>query len=93
MRKNQVKDTSNIKIQYLEEVKIDKDFERKYRQALRRIRKVYPLALYAAKKIQEMDAEIEQAESKRKKKKVAKEENKQLKDDFYFVIRDMYIEE
>jgi hypothetical protein len=91
--KGQVKDTSKIKIQYLEEIKIDKDFEKKYRQSLRRIRKVYPLALYAAKKIKEMDAEIEQAESKRKKKKVAKEENKQLKDDFYFVIRDMYIEE
>lgn len=91
--KGQVKDTSKIKIQYLEEIKIDKDFEKKYRQSLRRIRKVYPLALYAAKKINEMDAEIEQAESKRKKKKVAKEENKQLKDDFYFVIRDMYIEE
>lgn len=91
--KSQVKDTAKIKIQYLEEVKIDKDFEKKYRQSLRRIRKVYPLALYAAKKIQEMDAEIEQAESKRKKKKVAKEENKQLKDDFYFVIRDMYVEE
>lgn len=83
----------STKVQQLEEIIIDKDFQKKYNTALRRIRKVYPLAVYAAKKIKEMDAEIELADSKHKKKKIAKKENKALKDDFYYVIRDMYIEE
>lgn len=83
----------SIKVQQLEEIIIDKDYQKKYNTALRRIRKVYPLAVYAAKKIKELDTEIELTDSKHKKKKIAKKENKALKDDFYYVIRDMYVEE
>ncbi|MCE3294978.1 MAG: hypothetical protein K0R65_692 [Crocinitomicaceae bacterium] len=81
------------KYRNLEEVKIYKDYYKKYKSALRRIRKVYPLALYAAEKLKELDKELEQLDSKRKRKKLSKQEHKQLKDDFYYVIRDLYIED
>lgn len=89
----QVPDTAIVRTQNLEEVHADKDYAKKYRKILKRARKVYPLALYAAEKLKEIDDEMNGADSERKKKKIAKEEHKELKDDFYYVIRDLYIEE
>lgn len=89
----QVEDSVPLKYRNLEEVKIYKDYYKRYKTSLRRIRKVYPLALFAAEKLREIDKDLEQIDSKRKKKKVAKHEQKELREDFYYVIRDLYIEE
>jgi hypothetical protein len=90
---SQKKDSLQGKILEIEEVYADKDYYKKYKTALRRVRKVYPLALYAKEKIDEMDAELEQINSKRKKKKYTKKSNNELKEDFQYVIRDLYIED
>lgn len=82
-----------MKVLQMPEVHVDKDYASKYKRILRRVKKVYPLALYAAKKLKEIDAEIAEAPSKRKQKKIAKNEHKDLKEDFYYVIKDLYIEE
>ena len=86
-------DSTKIRYQDIQEVYTDKDFYSKYNRILRRVRKVYPLALYAAEQIKELDEELKQVDKKRKKKKLTKEVNAALKDDFYYVIRDMYVEE
>lgn len=89
----QEEDSVPLKYKNLEEVKIYKDYYKRYKTSLRRIRKVYPLALFAAEKLREIDTELEQIDSKRKKKKVAKYQQKELREDFYYVIRDLYIED
>ncbi len=89
----QEEDSVPEKYRNLEEVKIYKDYYKRYKTALRRLRKVYPLALFAAEKLKEVDEEMAQVNSKRKKKKIAKVEHKELKEDFYYVIRDLYIED
>lgn len=86
-------DSTKFRYQDIQEVYTDKDFFSKYNRILRRIRKVYPLALYAAEQIKELDEELMRIDKKRKKKKLTKEVNAALKDDFYYVIRDMYVEE
>jgi hypothetical protein len=82
-----------IKYQDIPEVYTDKDYYRKYNSALRRIRKVYPLALYAAEKLDEIDENLKTIDSRRKKKKYSKNANKEIKEDFQFVIKDLYTSE
>lgn len=89
----QPKDTTYIKEQQVTEVRAEKDYYKKYKKALRRVKRVYPLALYAAQQIRELDEELAGVDSNRKKKKIAKATNKELKNDFQFVVRDLYIEE
>lgn len=89
----QEKDSIKIKYQNIEEVYADKDFYKKYNTALRRVRKVYPLALYAKEKLDELENELADVDKKRKKKKIAKKANNELKNDFQFVIKDLYIED
>lgn len=89
----QVADSTKIKQQEIPEIRAEKDYNKKYRTALRRVRRVYPLALYAAQQIKELDNELAQVDSRRKKKKIAKVANKELKTDFQYVVRDLYIEE
>ncbi len=88
---SQVEDT--VKTQSLPEIHVSKDYFSKYKSTLRRLRKVYPLALYAAKKLKEIDSELVTLESKRKKKRYTKESNLQLRDDFHYVILDLYTSE
>ncbi|TNE52689.1 MAG: DUF4294 domain-containing protein [Bacteroidetes bacterium] len=89
----QLEDTMPIRTQDLGEVVADKDYFKKYQRALRRVRRVYPLALYAAKELKTLEEEQNELKSGRKKKRLAKDLNKELKEDFQFVIRDLYIEE
>lgn len=89
----QNEDSIPVKYRILEEVRVYKDYYKLYRQALRSIRKVYPMAVFAAKKLREIDKELEQEDSKRKKKKLAKKEHKELKDEFSYVLRDLYFDE
>jgi hypothetical protein len=89
----QVKDSVKMKYQDIQEVYTDKNYYKKYNTALRRIKKVYPLALFAKEKLVDLETELAQVDKKRQKKKIAKKTNNELKDDFQYVIRDLYIED
>jgi hypothetical protein len=77
----------------LKEIVLKKDFKNLYATQLRRLRRVYPLALEAAKMIQQMDEEISMEESNLKKKKITKKYHQQIKSEYLYVIKDLYIEE
>lgn len=77
----------------LPEMKADKDFKKKYNQALRRLRRVYPLALEAKALLLEFDGDLAEMERKREKKKYGKKATKTLKEEFTYDIKDLYIEE
>ena len=77
----------------LDEAIVDPDFQNKYNTTLRRMRRVYPLAVEAARLVRELDAELAQAESKRQKRKITKIYSKELKQSYLYAIKDLYIEE
>ena len=81
------------KVKHFKEIVLRKDFKLLYDKQLRRLRRVYPLALEAAKMIGNLEEELENLDSKREKKKVAKKFHKEIKTEYLFVIKDLYIEE
>jgi hypothetical protein len=83
----------NEKVKELEEAKVDTDFLNKYNATLRRMRRVYPLALEAAKLVRELDQELASVDSKRQKRKITKTYSKELKESYLYAIKDLYIEE
>lgn len=85
--------SQNEKEKELEEAIIDPDFQNKYNATLRRMRRVYPLALEAARLVHELDKEIDQVDSKRKKRIITKTYSKEIKEDYLYAIKDLYIEE
>ena len=83
----------NENIKELDEAVIDPDFQNKYNATLRRMRRVYPLALEAARIVKELEVELAQVDSKRKKRKITKVYSKELKESYLYSIKDLYIEE
>ena len=83
----------NENIKELDEAVIDPDFQNKYNATLRRMRRVYPLALEAARIVKELEVELAQVDSKRKKRKITKVYSKELKERYLYSIKDLYIEE
>lgn len=61
-----------------------------YNFYLKRVRKLYPYALYAAEVLSELDEELITLNKKRELKKTSKEKQKQLFDEFNFMVRDLY---
>jgi hypothetical protein len=80
-------------IKQMREVVVKKDFKKLYAIQLRRVRRVYPLALEAAKIIEKLDEELETKDSKRQKRKITKKIHEEVKSEYLFVIKDLYIEE
>jgi hypothetical protein len=83
----------NETVKELDEAVIDPDFQNKYNATLRRMRRVYPLAREAARIVDELNTELAQVDSKRKKRKITKVYNKELKESYLYAIKDLYIEE
>ena len=83
----QLKD--NLHIQRLSELTI---FQNKWalERQVEKIRKLYPYALHAASLLKKFDAELVEIDSKRKKKKYNKKAHEKLKEDYTYVIRDLY---
>jgi hypothetical protein len=81
------------KVRQLREIVLKKDFNNLYAIQLRRLRRVYPLALEAAKMIQKLDEELEIEDSKRQKRKITKKFHEEIKSDYLYVVKDLYIEE
>lgn len=86
-------DTLDMLYKEFDEVPLIKDFNRKYRTALRRIRRVYPLALHAAKVIDSLEQEVAGLDKNRKKKKVARQTHRELKNDFKYLLKSLYVSE
>ena len=86
-------DTSVTHNQNVQAVHIDRNFNLKYQQNLWKIKRAYPLALEAKKIIDDFEKELAEIESKRKQNKYAKEVNKELKADFTYILKDLYVEE
>jgi hypothetical protein len=70
-----------------------KDYMRQYKRYKRIIVKVYPYALYASDVLYELEADSEEINKKRKKKKFYKKAYKSLKEDFKYVFLDLYTSE
>jgi hypothetical protein len=81
------------KKQELPQVNVDNNYINNYNKQLRRIRRVYPLALEAAKIVRELDEKLAEKDTKRQKKKITKTVHSTVKNDFLYVIKDLYIEE
>jgi hypothetical protein len=79
--------------QTVEEVRIMKNFARKYQSRLRVMRRVYPIALHAAEVLAEHQVELDGVTKKRKRKKMGKKAHKSLKEEFGYNIKDLYIHE
>jgi hypothetical protein len=88
-----VEDTAIVHLQEYDEIQLPRNYKSAYRTALRRVRKVYPLALHAAYIVDSLDTEIEKLDKKRLQKKVSREAHKELKGDFKFLLKDLYVSE
>lgn len=82
-----------ITVYQLEEVKIHKNYVQRYNTELARVRKIYPYALHAAELLEQFDSELSGIDSKRKQKKYGKQAHNVLKDDYTYLIRDLYTSE
>jgi hypothetical protein len=85
----QAQEKDTLHIQRLSELTV---FQNKwaFERQVEKIRKIYPYALHAASLLKKFDAELLEIDSKRKKKKYNKKAHEKLKDDYTYVIRDLY---
>ncbi len=72
---------------------MDKDFLNKYNFLKPKVLKVYPYALYAADLLDQMNNDLERIEKRRKQNKFCKESYDYLKENFKYVLLDMYSSE
>lgn len=79
--------------QDLPEVRIDKNFDAKYHSTLALLRKTYPMALEAKRQIEAYEEDLKNISKKRKRKKYGKNAHAELKDDFVYNIKDLYLDE
>ncbi len=78
------------KFQELAEVRYDKHFDLHYKQQLNLIRRAYPLAVRANEIIDSLEADLQAASGKRAKKKLSKAKKEELKDEFTYLLKDLY---
>jgi hypothetical protein len=84
---------SITKFQDLAEVYTDRNFANRYNKEVKRVRKIYPLALHAADLVDELEEQLTDVKSKRKQKKLGKETHNALKSDFNYTVKDLYTSE
>lgn len=83
-----------IKMEHtFQEVKIPKDYNYQYRVTLRRVRRVYPLALFAAQLIDSLEAELDNTKANRKKRRITNHTHRDLKEEFKYIVKDLYVSE
>ncbi|SFT49537.1 protein of unknown function [Lishizhenia tianjinensis] len=87
---NLQEDTAFVYNQEFEEIKCIPNYQKEYNRLLRKVRKVYPLALYTKEVIDSLDLEMASLNKKRKQKKLVKQTHKDLKADFKFLLKDLY---
>ncbi len=84
---------SAVKQQDVPEMRVDKDFSRKYQRKLNLLIRTYPMALKAKELIDEYESDLTDIEKKRKRKKYGRKAHAELKEEFTFNIRDLYVSE
>jgi len=84
---------SNIVYRELNEFVVDRDFQKHYFLELKRMKKVYPMALKAKAIMDEYEEDLQQLNTKRQQKRYSKKMNKFLKKEFSYSIRDLYVSE
>lgn len=77
----------------IREMYTSKNFVNEYNRELKKVRKVYPMALKAKALIDQYEKDLIEIEKQRKKKKYSKEAHDELKEQFTYSIRDLYISE
>jgi len=82
-----------LKEQEIVEMHVDKNFNSKYKRQLRLLKRTYPMALKAKSLIDEYEADLAEISKKRKQKKYGKDAHQDLKDQFIYNIRDLYVSE
>lgn len=87
------RDTMIYRLQVYQGFDLPSNFSQRYRIALSRVRKVYPLAMYAAEVVDSLDYLLDHTEKKRKKRKVARQTQKELTDNFKYLLKDLYVSE
>lgn len=81
---------NKIYASHLEEVEItDPSFERHFNFMKRKVVKMYPYAQYCKELLYEFNKELISTTSKRKRRKLGKETNKELKENFKYVVLNM----
>ncbi|MDX1446771.1 DUF4294 domain-containing protein [Lishizhenia sp.] len=83
-------DTSIVYVQDLEEIKCIPNYQKEYNRLLRKVRRVYPLALYTKEVLDSLDKDLALLNKNRKQKKLVKQTHKDLKADFKFLLKDLY---
>lgn len=86
-------DSTRIKEQEMSEVIVDRSFKAKYKRQLKLLRRTYPIALKAKSVLDEYEEHLTQLTKKRVEKKYSRAVIKQLKKNFSYSIRDLYISE
>lgn len=71
----------------------DKDFFRKYKSELKKMRRVYPMALKAKELIDAYEEDLAVIDKKRTVKKYSKNAHEELKEQFTYSIKDLYVSE
>lgn len=77
----------------LDEFVVNRFFKNEYERELKRVRKIYPMALKAKAIMDEYETELAKFDKKREAKKYSKKMNKFLKEEFSYSIRDLYTSE
>jgi hypothetical protein len=77
----------------LDEFVVNRHFKSQYDRELKRVQKIYPMALKAKAIMDEYEAELAAIDKKREAKKYSKKMHKFLKEEFTYSIRDLYTSE
>ncbi len=81
------------KEQQIKEMRVDINFNQKYKRQLRLLKRTYPMAIKAKELINEYESDLADISRRRKQKKYSKQAHQQLKDEFVYNIRDLYTSE
>ena len=86
-------DTAIRKLQIYETVELPGNFHAEYRRALRRVRRVYPLALHAAHVLDSLERNMDSTDKTSRQRRMARKTHRNLKDDFKFLLKELYVSE
>lgn len=83
----------SIRNQNVDSVFIDRHFSWHYQNNLQKIKRVYPIALAAKSIIDSLDKELENIDKNRLQKKHIRSTQRELEDEFTYLLKDLYIDE
>ncbi len=83
----------SLRITELDEFYVSRYMKNQYQSELRRLKRVYPLAVKAKAILEEYESTLSTLEKKKDARKYSKKMNDFLKDEFSYAIRDLYVSE